>query len=230
MPDTSGSLSIAHPESVDRGVFICLEGGEGSGKTTMTKVVYDYLKSIGREAREVSDPGSTPLAQRVREIVIDAHCPCTPAQQALLYVTARDALANEIRDLLDMGIDVVCGRWTLSTLVYQGELGGVDIDKIRWLTANFIDLNPDIYILLNSTPEIALTRKREAVGDSAIANDRFDSRPIDWHRAVQNAYYGYAEGKGYPVVDADRPLDEVAAAVLAICKMDARLRGHTGSL
>jgi dTMP kinase len=162
--------------------------------------------------------------------VIDANCPCNPAQQALLYITARAALADEIRELLDQGVDVVCGRWTLSTLVYQGDLGKVGIAKIRWLTKNFVDLDPDIYILLNASPEIALMRKRQAVGDVAISNDRFDSRPIDWHKAVQNSYFCYAEGKSYPVVDADRTIDEVTAAVLAICKTDARLRASTGSL
>ncbi len=208
----------------ERGIFICLEGGEGSGKTTMAGAVCQYLTQMGRTVKEVSDPGSTPLAQRIREIVVDASVPCTPSQQALLYVAARDALADEVRQHLNNGIDVVSGRWTLTTLVYQGLLGEVGIEKINWLTEHFINLTPDVYILLNATPAVALARKLAAVGDEKLARDRFDSRSIEWHTAVQNAYYLYAENHGYPIVDADLPLEDVKQAVMAVCKANPTFR------
>ncbi len=216
-------LGVIMPKQ-GRGIFICLEGGEGSGKTTMAAVVCQYLTELGRIAREVSDPGSTPLAQRIREIVVDATIPCTPSQQALLYIAARDALADEVTQYLDIGEDVVSGRWTLSTLVYQGALGSVGIDKVDWLTKNFISAEPDIYILLNASPEVALQRKQAAVGDAAMGKDRFDSRSLDWHRDVRNAYYLYAEEHGYPIIDADRPLEEVKQAVIAVCQANPTFR------
>ncbi len=221
MPDIEVPDLVPHR----RGVFICLEGGEGSGKTTMVHAVCRYLTQLGRVTREVADPGSTPLSQRVREIVIDGQIPCTPAQQALLYVTARDALAQEIRQYLEQGIDVVSGRWTLSTIVYQGVLGGVGIERVQWLTDQFINLEPDVYILLDATPELALTRKRIAVGSAAIDRDRFDGRPIEWHRAIRDAYYMQANEHGYPIINADKSIAEVQEAVLAVCQTSPVFQG-----
>lgn len=211
-----------------RGLFICLEGGEGSGKTTMAAFMRDYLQSRGREVVEVYDPGSTLLAQRIREIVVDKNIPCTPEQQALLYITARDALADEVSHQLDIGVDVVCGRWTLSTFVYQGIMGGVDLGKIRWLATNFIDVEPDIYVLLDATPELALARKLAAVGTANLGKDRFDSRSMDWHVGIRNAYFAAAQEMGYPIVDADRNMDEVTASVLAVCQANPKFRDALG--
>ena len=214
----------AQPEATKRGLFICLEGGEGSGKTTMVRTVKDYLSSQGREVIEMTDPGSTPLALALRAIVVDAHVPCTPHQQALLYIAARDALADEVSHYLDIGTDVVCGRWTLSTIIYQGLLGQVGVENVEWLAKNFVGIDPDIYIVLNATPEIALARKQAAVGAQAMFDDRFDGRPIEWHRKIQDTYYMLAQEAGYPIVDADKPLTEVQKAVISVCQTHHRFR------
>lgn len=200
-----------------RGIFICLEGGEGSGKTAMATAVATRLRELGRSVVEVADPGSTPLAKQIRKIVLDAAIPCDPSQQTLLYTAARAALAEEVARLLDNGTDVVVGRWTLSTLVYQGQLGHVGVDKVDWLNTNFVDLEPDIYILLDASPDLALKRKLAAVGSYEMEKDRFDSRGMDWHTAVRNAYFEYAESNGYPIINADQCIEEVAAAVWDVC-------------
>lgn len=212
------------------GLFICLEGGEGSGKTTIATAVREYLEGLGRNVMEVSDPGSTPLAQRLREIVVDANIPCTPTQQALIYVTARNALAEEICQHLDLGTDVVSGRWTMSTIIYQGVLGGVGLGKVAVLTENFVNLEPDIYILLNATPEIALARKAAAVGQDAMAANRFDGRSLDWHKNIQQEYYRLALNAGYPIIDADQPLEAVKAAVIAVCQTNPKFREMVAQL
>lgn len=194
----------------------------------MAAVVREYLESRGRAVKEVSDPGSTPLSQRLREIVVDANVPCTPDQQALLYIAARDALADEVSHYLDIGTSVISGRWTMSTLIYQGILGKVGVEKVNWLAQNFVNVDPDIYILLDANPEIAIARKRQSVGEQAIAMDRFDSRPIEWHREIQTHYYMLAMDAGYPIIDANRPLDEVTQAVLSVCQANTRFREFAG--
>lgn len=201
-----------------RPMFICIEGGEGSGKTTMTAAVTAWLTSKGRKVKEVGDPGSTPLAQRLREIVVSKDIPCSPEQQALLYVAARSALGDEVKQMMKDGFDVVCGRWTLSTLVYQGLCGGAGLTKVRQLAEQFIKVNPDIYIVLDATPDLALARKRAAVGDHDFEKDRFDSRGMDWHNRVCDCYAEMARTHEYPIVDADKPLLDVEQAVIAICQ------------
>lgn len=198
--------------------FICIEGGEGSGKTAMSAVVTAWLRSCGRKVTEVYDPGSTPLAQKLREIVVGKDIPCTPEQQALLYVAARSALADEIKQLLASGHDVVCGRWTLSTMIYQGICGEVGVGKVNLLTEEFIHVNPDIYIVLDATPEIAIARKKADVGEDNLAKDRFDSRDMNWHYQIRDSYTQLARKNNYPVVNADQPLVVVAGAVVAICR------------
>lgn len=201
-----------------RSRFICIEGGEGSGKTTMSAAVTAWLSSLGRKVKEVYDPGSTPLAQKLREIVVSKDIPCTPEQQALLYVAARSALGDEVKSLLDNGYDVVCGRWTLSTLVYQGLCGGAGITKVRLLAEQFVPVNPDIYILLDATPEGAIARKKAAVGTHDFEKDRFDSRGMDWHNRIREGYVEFARSYEYPIVNADKPMREVEQDVIAICK------------
>lgn len=211
-------------EQPTRGLFICLEGGEGVGKTTLVGKLGEYMRQFGRTVREVADPGETVLAKKIRELVLDNSVPCTPSQQTLLYVAARNALAGEIRTYLDAGIDVISGRWTLSTLVYQGKLGEVGSDKVDWLTENFIGLHPDIYILLDVDPVIALTRKADAVGAASMQRDRFDGRDLAWHTAVRNAYVAHAEDNQHAIVDASGPLDTVQNAVIAVCRANTRFR------
>ena len=104
---------------MQRGIFICFEGGEGSGKTTMATATADYLRSFGHTVEEVADPGSTPFAQKMRELLLDKSFPCDPHQQTLLYTAARRSLAQEIETKLDEGIHVIAGRWLWSTLVYH---------------------------------------------------------------------------------------------------------------
>ena len=199
------------------GKFICIEGGAGSGKTTMAKAVVAWLESKGRKVKEVFDPGSTPLAMKLREILVTAAIPCTPRQQTLLYIAARTALADEILRLTADGYDVVCGRWTLSTLVMQGRAGNVGTKTVEWLADRFVMLIPDLYIVLDADPVQALARKRAAVGDDAIKADRFDGRGPEWHEMIRNEYRDLATQYEYPIVNADLPVEQVAANVIALC-------------
>ena len=199
-----------------RGRFICIEGGEGTGKTAISGLLANYLIKQGRNVDVVADPGSAPLSQELRKIVINKSIPCNPLQQAMLYLTARSALAEELKVMLNDGHDVICGRWTLSTMVYQGVCQGVPLVLIEELTKTLVDLTPDIYILLDCPPEIAVERKRIA-DPQAFAQDRFDSRGMDWHNKIRDAYKRFAAQYNYLCVDASRPLPEVQQDVIKLC-------------
>lgn len=213
-----------------RGLFICLEGGEGSGKTSMATRLKAYMEKLGRTVVEVADPGTTVLAQRARSIVLDASIPCNPEQQALLYILARSSLAEEVRQHLAAGRDVIAARWTLSTQVYQGLLGKVGLETISWLTRRFVNLDPDIYILLDASPELALARKRQAVGDAAMAADRFDGRDLTWHNSLRAAYLHVAGVYRYDIVNADKSLNDVETDVITACQCHQCFRERVSCL
>lgn len=206
------------PHGYGRGMFICIEGGEGVGKTTICEMLTELLLADGVKAQAVSDPGTALLSQKVREIVVDASIPCTPLQQTLLYLTARSSLADEVKALRDDGVTVVSGRWGLSTTVYQGICGGVGREFVEDLGRRCISEWPDICILLDADPQVAISRKRDSVGDAAILADRFDSRAIEWHQSLRDAYLAVAADAGYPVVDATKSIDETFDSVLAVCQ------------
>lgn len=196
----------------DRGIFICFEGGEGSGKTTMANSTAEHLRAFGNKVEEVADPGSTEFALKMRELLLDKEFPCDPWQQVLLYTAARRALALEIRKKLSAGISVVSGRWVWSTLVYQGIVQGVPIAMIEKLHNQFVSLDPDVYILLDADPKIAMKRKVTQTGEDAVAKDRFESMDLAFHNQIRNGYIDVAMRGNNSIVDTGQLDLETATA------------------
>ena len=189
-----------------RGAFICFEGGEGSGKTTAADSVVSYLQGFGIPAEAVADPGSTPLAQECRRILLDKFVACDPYQQLLLFMTARRALAVEITEKLAKGVTVVAGRWVWSTLSYQGTQG-VPTDLIKLMHERIVQLDPDQYILLDVTPSVGLARKDNAnrkADELPTHADRFESMDLSWHDSVRDSYLNLAARGKWPIIHTDR--------------------------
>ncbi len=213
-----------------KGLFVCLEGGEGCGKTRMAQFLASRMKNFGRSVREVADPGSTPLSTHIRKILLDASIPCDPISQALLYTTSRRALAAEVKAHLEEGTDIITGRWVMSTLVYQGMMGRVGKDLVMQLHAEFVDLTPDVCVLLDVPAEIGLNRKRQDKGVGGMQKERFEQRSVDWHTQLRHCYLEVAEELGLPVVNANQPVEKVQKAVLEACKTSKRFRAELPQL
>jgi dTMP kinase len=199
-----------------RGLFLSFEGGEASGKSVQAARLADWLRSQGREAVSVREPGSTPVGERVRDIVLHAQeIPLAPNAQALLYSTARAQLVRDvIRPALAAGKVVIVDRFYDSTLAYQGYGHGADLAGLRAVTDFAVgDTRPDRTFLLDLPAEAA--EKRAQTRKPGRAWDRFESEARAFHDRVREGYreLAAAEPRRFVVIDADRPEDAVAADI-----------------
>jgi dTMP kinase len=198
------------------GLFLSFEGGEASGKSVQAKRLADRLIADGREVVAVREPGSTPVGERVRDIVLHAQeIPLGPNAQALLYSTARAQLVRDvIRPALSGGKIVIVDRFYDSTLAYQGYGHGADLAQLRAVTDFAVgDTRPNRTLLLDLPVEVAETRA--ATRKPGRAWDRFEAEARAFHERVRDGYrrLAAAEPERFAVIAADRDVDAVAADV-----------------
>lgn len=195
---------------MERGVFIVLEGGEGAGKSTQAGLLCDWLAAQGRTVTRTREPGGTPAAEAIREVLLDvANTGLDDRAEALLFAAARgDHAQRVIRPALQRGDVVVCDRYLDSSVAYQGAGRELGVDQVRelslWATR---DLIPDLTILLDVDPAIGLQRVERP--------DRLEAEPLEWHARVRHAFVDLAriEPERYLVIDASAPADTIADAV-----------------
>lgn len=192
-----------------RGKFITLEGGEGVGKSTNLRFITDWLKEQGIKFVQTREPGGTPLAEELRELLLSNREEAVDPTAELLMVFAARAqhLARVIQPALDRGEWVICDRFTDATYAYQG--GGRELD--RGLIAQLEqtvqgDLRPDRVLLLDLDPEIGLARAA-----STGAADRFESEQRHFFERVRAAYLQRADADParYAIIDASKSIDQV---------------------
>jgi dTMP kinase len=192
---------------MSRSKFITLEGTEGVGKTTNMDYVEGLLRSRGIVFVRTREPGGTPLAERVRAILLDAQSePIDPEAELLLVFAARaQHLARVIRPALAAGSWVLCDRFTDATYAYQGGGRGLSSERIAALEAQVQGtLQPDLTIYLDLPVATGLARIDEAL------RDRFEREQQSFFERVRQVYLERA--RAYPrfcIVDAARPLDAV---------------------
>jgi dTMP kinase len=200
---------------MSRGRFITLEGIEGAGKSTVARLVSEWLASRGITARVTREPGGTPLAERVRKIVLERGPEIiAPRAETLLMFAARSIhVENLIRPALARGEWVICDRFTDATRAYQGHGRGMDCAWIEQLaTAIHGDLQPDRTLLLDLPVEVGLERAR---GRSGVAADRFEAEAVEFFERVRQGYLLIArqEPKRVRVIDAAAALASVTDQV-----------------
>jgi dTMP kinase len=168
-------------------VFICFEGLDGAGKTTQARMLAQRLNNEGRPTTLVADPGTTRLGQSIRGLLLESDQPITPAAQMLLFSAARAELAIQIKELLAQNHVVICDRWILSTLVYQGEINKISTDLIARIFRETSYLCPDVTFLLDIDPVIVKRRRPDT-----IKLDRYERRSLDEYRRMRDAYKTHA--------------------------------------
>ena len=197
------------------GRFITLEGIEGAGKSTVAKFVLAYLARRQISARLTREPGGTPLAERIRQLVLERGTePLSPVTETLLMFAARDLhLQHLIRPALARGEWVVCDRFTDATRAYQGSGRGIGPDLIESLAAAVHGgLAPDCTLLLDVPVSVGLARARGRLAGDA---DRFESETVSFFEKVRSGYLELArrEPERIHVIDADAPLEAVEERV-----------------
>jgi dTMP kinase len=199
------------------GRFITLEGIEGAGKSTVARMVCEWLAGRSIPVCLTREPGGTPLAERVRQIVLErGEERLSPVTETLLMFSARGIhVENLIRPALARGEWVVCDRFTDATRAYQGSGRGVDTAWIDGLARSVHgDLQPDCTLLLDLPPAVGLTRARQRSG---LAADRFEAETEAFFARVRAGYLELArrEPQRVRIVDAASELEQVQARVVA---------------
>ena len=191
------------------GLFVTFEGGEGSGKSTQLARLAARLRARGLEPVPTREPGGTPLAEGIRDLLLDPARRPGAVSEALLMEAARaDLVAHVVRPALAAGRVVLCDRYDDSTLAYQGGGRGLDAGLLATLNrAATGGLVPDLTLLYDVPPELGLARRESAAGDT----NRLDREPTEFHARVRRRYLELAAAapERWVVLDGAAPPDEL---------------------
>ena len=199
-----------------RGKFITIEGIEGTGKSTHMQRLVEHIESAGHAVQTAREPGGTPTAERIRDVVLGhADEPVPEIAELLLMFAARALLVeNLVRPALAQGTWVVCDRFVDASRAYQGGGRGIPMQRVDQL-ADWVlgDLVPDVTILLDAPVEIGMAR-----AGSRGNPDRLDVEKAEFYARVRDTYLALAaeHPERWVVVDASGELDDVRASMDAV--------------
>jgi dTMP kinase len=200
-----------------RGVFITLEGPEGSGKSTQIRHLAATLRRSGYSVVQTREPGGTALAEAIRRTLLlsSSREPITPQAESLLILAARSQhVTHLIAPALQRGAVVLCDRFSDSTLAYQGFARGLDLAWLQAANAFATNgLGPDLTLLLDVPVPVGLARRRKARG----TQNRLDRESQRFHRLVRQGFLTLAgrAPRRIKVIDADRTAPEIRAEIAA---------------
>lgn len=181
------------------GVFLTLEGGEGTGKTTQLRLLGERLRARGRDVLDTREPGGTILGARLRELLVrSSDDPPVPTSELLLYAADRaHHVATLVRPALDAGRVVLCDRYADATVAYQGYGRGLDLETITALNRLATgSLQPHRTLLLDLPPELGVRRSLERQANhSGPLEERFEAEALEFHRRVRAGYLAIAEAE-----------------------------------
>lgn len=196
-----------------RGIFISIEGTDGSGKTTQIELIKQYFTEKGFDVVLTREPGGTRIGEQIREILLNPeNTEMGIKTEMLLYAAARAQLMEQvIKPSIEQGKIVICDRFVDSSYVYQGIGRGIGFDEVISVNKPATEgLLPDITLFLDLDPEKALQRRKTATGA-----DRMESESSAFHKKVYNGYKKLAAM--YPdrikTINCDKSIAEIAAEI-----------------
>jgi dTMP kinase len=189
-----------------RGLFISLDGLDGSGKSTQCRLLADWLRGRGHAVTACADPGGTAIGKAIRELLLNGRQEITVACEALLFLASRAQLTSEIiRPALDAGHVVVSDRFLLANVAYQGYAGGLGPELLwqigRMATGGW---EPDLTLILDLPVEAAQARRKGSL-------DRFEKRDAAYQSRVRQGFLTEArrDPNRLRVLDASQPVEVV---------------------
>jgi dTMP kinase len=195
------------------GKFIVLDGPDGCGKTTQTKLLVDWLKEQGVDVVAFRDPGATAIGEKVRQILLNPeHIAMSTAAEVLLYMAARVQLWQEkISPALRGNKCVVLDRWLSSTCAYQGYAGGFGMDKVIKIATDSLERPwPDLTVILDIDLETASRRLNRQL-------DRMEQKGDGYHKRVREGFLELSKGReSFAVVDAAGDIETVNKKIVEI--------------
>ena len=188
------------------GKLIVFEGIDSSGKSTQARLLSERLQSLGLAVVRTREPGGTPIAELIREVLLkNEHSALLPFSELLLFIVSRTQNTHEvIRPAIDSGKTVVASRYRMSSLAYQGYGRGIDLDLVRRLNEEATGgQKADITFLVDLPVEIALARKTKA--------DRIEEESLQFHQRVRDGFLELASrDASVCVLDGRRTKREIA--------------------
>jgi dTMP kinase len=192
-------------------MFFSIDGGDGTGKSTQIKLFCQWLGTLGHQVVACRDPGSTPLGEAVRELLLHRHdLEIDRHSEMFLYMAARAQMVRQIiRPALAEGKTVVADRYLLANVVYQGYGGGLDVDTL-WEVGRVATggLMPELTVVLDLSAQLAASRLS---GEP----DRMEQQGDAFHRRVRDGFLAEAarEPERIVVVDTSAPIEQVQAEI-----------------
>lgn len=202
-----------------KSLFVTFEGIDGCGKTTQLDLSKQYLTALGYKVVKLREPGSTPVSEKIRKILLDKRSTLGDVTELLLYEAARAEMTREeIQPLLRSGHVVLCDRFYDSTTAYQGYGRGLDLKIVRQLHRVAVgDCEPDLTLLFDVTLPTAARRLGRL-------RDRLESQPAAFHRRVRRGFLEIAsrESRRVKVIDGSKSVERVFELVRR--HLDRKLR------
>ncbi len=183
-----------------KGFFIAFEGADGCGKSTQVRMLAEYLESIGADVLSTREPGGCPVAEEIREIVLSKDEKKMEAlTEAMLYAAARaEHVRQVIRPALENGKLVLCDRYLLSSLAYQGYGRQLGVEAVRKINEPAVDgCLPDVTVFINVPPEYAFKRMNEQK-----VHDRLEREEMPFHERVFHGFIELSKSEDVLPVDA----------------------------
>lgn len=201
-----------------RPLFITIEGGEGSGKTTMIGRLSAYFQNHSIPYLLTREPGGIEIAEKIRTVILDPkHTSMDARTEALLYAAARrQHLVERVEPALAEGLTVICDRFVDSSLVYQGLGRGIGTEEVWKINQFAIESRmPDLTLLLDIDPEVGMSR---IMANEEREYNRLDMESLAFHRKVREGYRMIAERdpERVKVIDASKSLEQVERAMIRV--------------
>ena len=198
---------------MSRGIFITMEGPDGSGKSTQIALLKEYLEKEGYDVIITREPGGTRISENIREVILNPeYKEMSSVTEMLLYASARAQLIAEvIGPAIDSGKAVISDRFVDSSLVYQGMARGLGVEKVYEINKAAIgDYMPDVTFMLDLPAEVGISRKKDQK-----ELDRMEQESLDFHRSVAEGYRQMADR--FPdrikTIDATLPIEEICGII-----------------
>ena len=165
-------------------MFIVFEGMDGSGKTTAIKKCYDFLKENNRDVVLIREPGSTLIAEKIRNVIVDKeNTAMNKYTESLMFAAARSELVEkEINPAIGAGKIILCDKYVYSSFIYQGLARGVDIKSL--IEMHHFAPVPDLVVVLRTEPEVAMKR----IADARQETNRLDNESMDFYKRIDIGY------------------------------------------
>ncbi len=196
-----------------KGLFITVEGTDGSGKTTQIKLMEKFLSAQGVDVILSREPGGTQISEMIRDLILDPrNTDISPLTEMMLYAAARaQHVFQVIRPALESGKYVICDRFVDSSYAYQGCGRGVDLKTVADVNRAAVDgVVPDITFFLDIDPRLAIERRIKSTGA-----DRIEQEKMDFHIRVYEGYRKMA--LLYPdrikTIDASKSIEEISSQI-----------------